>query len=75
MCENVSRLVMSSSLWPHDHSPPGFLCPWNSPGIWATREAHPLHPPEKNVYMYITESLNTWNWHNIVNQLYINKNF
>ena len=32
MHENVSRSVMSNSLWPHGLLPTKLLCPWNSSG-------------------------------------------
>ena len=32
MSENVSRSVVSNSLWPYGLLPTLFLCPWNSPG-------------------------------------------
>ena len=31
-CENVSRSVVSDSLWPHGLQAARLLCPWNSPG-------------------------------------------
>ena len=71
---------MSDSLQPHRLQPTRLLSPWDfqarileSVAISSSREA-PYKQIYICVYIYILNHfVYTWNWHNIVNQLYFNK--